>query len=84
VALTKIRKLVERDRAQAIVGLVLSAAALAVAESLTLQQNPYVFRLTYSAAMTGAPIGQWTYRHLKARKAAIIASDSVGPLELTA
>jgi branched-chain amino acid transport system substrate-binding protein len=100
VALTKIRKLVERDRAQAIVGLVLSAAALAVkdyvnaqkvpllisgfavAESLTLQQNPYVFRLTYSAAMTGAPIGQWTYRQLKARKAAIIASDSVGPLEL--
>ena len=75
VALTKIRKLVERDRAQAIVGLVLSAAALAVkdyvnaqkvpllisgfavAESLALQQNPYVFRLTYSAAMTGAPIG---------------------------
>ncbi|HKQ64013.1 MAG TPA: ABC transporter substrate-binding protein [Methylomirabilota bacterium] len=100
VALTKIRKLVERDRAQAIVGLVLSAAALAVkdyvnaqkvpllisgfavAESLTLQQSPYVFRVTYSAAMTGAPIGQWTYRHLKARKAAIIASDSVGPLEL--
>jgi branched-chain amino acid transport system substrate-binding protein len=100
VALTKIRKLVERDRAQAIVGLVLSAAALAVkdyvntqkvpllisgfavAESLTLQLNPYVFRLTYSASMTGAPIGQWTYRQLKARKAAIIASDSVGPLEL--
>ncbi|HYS17908.1 MAG TPA: ABC transporter substrate-binding protein, partial [Candidatus Binatia bacterium] len=100
VALTKIRKLVERDRAQAIVGLVLSAAALAVkdyvntqkvpllisgfavAESLTLQPNPYVFRLTYSAAMTGAPIGQWTYRQLKARRAAIIASDSVGPLEL--
>jgi branched-chain amino acid transport system substrate-binding protein len=100
VALTKIRKLVERDQAKAIVGLVLSAAALAVkdyvnaqkvpllisgfavAESLTLQQNPYVFRVTYSAAMTGAPIGQWTYRHLKARKAAIIASDSVGPLEL--
>jgi branched-chain amino acid transport system substrate-binding protein len=100
VALTKIRKLVERDQAKAIVGLVLSAAALAVkdyvnaqkvpllisgfavAESLTLQPNPYVFRVTYSAAMTGAPIGQWTYRHLKARKAAIIASDSVGPLEL--
>ena len=100
VALTKIRKLVERDQARAIVGLVLSAAALAVkdyvnaqkvpllisgfavAESLTLQQNPYVFRVTYSAAMTGAPIGQWTYRYLKARKAAIIASDSVGPLEL--
>jgi len=100
VALTKIRKLVERDRAQAVVGLVLSAAALAVkdyvnaqkvpllisgfavAENLTLQQNPYVFRLTYSAAMTGAPIGQWTYRHLKAKRAAIIASDSVGPLEL--
>jgi branched-chain amino acid transport system substrate-binding protein len=58
VALTKIRKLVERDQAKAIVGLVLSAAALAVkdyvnaqkvpllisgfavAESLTLQQNP--------------------------------------------
>jgi len=100
VALTKIRKLVERDQARAIVGLVLSAAALAVkdyvnaqkvpllisgfavAENLTLQQNPYVFRVTYSAAMTGAPIGQWTVRHLKARKAAIIASDSVGPLEL--
>src|SRR5256885_1043385 len=57
-------------------------SGFAVAESLTLQPNPYVFRLTYSAAMTGAPIGQWTYRHLKARKAAIIASDSVGPLEL--
>jgi branched-chain amino acid transport system substrate-binding protein len=100
VALTKIRKLVERDRAQAIVGLVLSAAALAVkdyvntqkipllisgfavAETLTLQLNPYVFRLTYSPCMTAAPIGQWTYRHLKARRAAIIASDSVGPLEL--
>src|SRR3989475_1740397 len=100
VALTKIRKLVERDRAQAIVGLVLSAAALAVkdyvntqkvpllisgfavAETLTLQHNPYVFRLTYSPCMTAAPIGQWTYRHLKARRAAIIASDSVGPLEL--
>ena len=79
VALTKIRKLVERDQAKAIVGLVLSAAALAVkdyvnaqkvpllisgfavAENLTLQQNPYVFRVTYSAAMTGAPIGRWTY-----------------------
>src|SRR5262249_3693374 len=100
VALTKIRKLVERDQARAIVGLVLSAAALAVkdyvnaqkvpllisgfavAENLTLLQNPYVFRVTYSAAMTGAPIGHWTYRHLKARRAAIIASDSVGPLEL--
>ncbi|HKX08830.1 MAG TPA: ABC transporter substrate-binding protein [Stellaceae bacterium] len=100
VALAKIRKLVERDQARAIVGLVLSAAALAVkdyvnaqkvpllisgfavAENLTLQQNPYVFRVTYSAAMTAAPIGQWTVRHLKARKAAIIASDSVGPLEL--
>src|SRR3989449_10365682 len=100
VALTKIRKLVERDRAQAIVGLVLSAAALAVkdyvntqkvpllisgfavAETLTLQPNPYVFRLTYSPCMTAAPIGQWTYRHLKARRAAIIAPDSVGPLPL--
>src|SRR2546425_12373101 len=100
VARTKIRKLVERDRAQAIVGLVLSAAALAVkdyvntqkvpllisgfavAETLTLQLNPYVFRLTYSPCMTAAPIGQWTYRHLKARRAAIIASDSVGPLQL--
>src|SRR5713101_978124 len=84
VALTKIRKLVERDRAQAVVGIVLSAAALAVkdyvnaqkvpllisgfavAETLTLQPNPYVFRLTYSPCMTAAPIGQWTYRHLKA------------------
>ncbi len=100
VALTKIRKLVERDRAHAVVGIVLSSAALAVkdyvntqkvpllisgfavAESLTLQQNPYVFRLTYSGSMTGAPIGQWAYRSLKARRAAIIASDSVGPIEI--
>src|SRR2546422_10425767 len=100
VALTKIRKLVERDRAQAIVGLVLSAAALAVkdyvntqkvpllisgfavAETLTLQLNPYVFRLTYSPCMTAAPIGQWTYRHLKARRAGVIAPHSVGPPEL--
>jgi len=57
-------------------------SGFAVAENLTLQSNPYIFRLTYSAGMTGAPIGQWTYRHLKARRAAIIASDSVGPLEL--
>src|SRR2546427_12550172 len=96
VALTKIRKLVERDRAPVIVGLVLSAAALAVkdyvnahkvpllisgfavAESLTLQPNPYVFRTTYSAAMTGAPIGQWTYRHLKARRAGVLAPGSGG------
>src|SRR2546428_1386291 len=97
VALTKIRKLVERDRAQPIVGLVLSAAALAVkdyvntqkvpllisgfavAETLTLQPNPYVFRLTYSPCMTAAPIGQWTYRHLKARRAAVNAPDNGGP-----
>ena len=100
VALTKIRKLVERDRVHAVVGIVLSAAALAVkdyvnaqktpllisgfavAEGLTLQPNPYVFRLTYTGAMTAGPIGQWTYRNLKARRAAIIASDSVGPLEI--
>ncbi len=100
VALTKIRKLVERDRAHVVVGIVLSAAAIAVkdyvnaqkvplvisgfavAESLTLQPSPYVFRLTYSASMTGAPAAQWTYRNLKARKAAIIASDSVGPIEI--
>lgn len=100
VAQTKIRKLVERDRAQAVVGIVLSAAALAVkdymnaqkvpllisgfavAESLTLQPSPYVFRLTYSASMTAAPIAQWAFRKLNARRAAIIASDSVGPLEL--
>ena len=100
VALTKMRKLVERDRVHAVVGIVLSAAALAVkdyvntqkvpllisgfavAEGLTLQANPYVFRLTSSATMTGAPIGQWAYRNLKARRAAIIASDSVGPIEI--
>lgn len=100
VALTKIRKLVERDKVQAVVGVVLSAAALAikdyvntqkvplvisgfaVAETLTLQPNPYVFRLTYTATMTGGPIGQWAYRSLKARRAAIIASDSVGPIEI--
>jgi branched-chain amino acid transport system substrate-binding protein len=100
VALTKIRKLVERDHVHAVVGIVLSAAALAVkdyvntqktpllisgfavAEGLTLQPNPYVFRLTYTGAMTAAPIGQWTHRTLKARRAAIIASDSVGPIEI--
>jgi branched-chain amino acid transport system substrate-binding protein len=99
VALTKIRKLVERDRAQAVVGIVLSAAALAVkdyvnaqkvpllisgfatAEVLTLQPTPYVFRLTFTASMTGGPGAQWTYRSLKARRASIIASDSVGPIE---
>ena len=99
VALTKIRKLVERDRAQAVVGIVLSAAALAVkdyvnaqkvpllisgfatAEVLTIQPTPYVFRLTFTASMTGGPGAQWTYRTLKARRAAIIASDSVGPIE---
>jgi branched-chain amino acid transport system substrate-binding protein len=100
VALTKTRKLVERDRAHALVGIVLSAAAIAikdyvttqkvplvisgfaVAESLTLQPSPYVSRITYSATMAPAPIAQWTYKNLKARTAAIIASDSVGPLEL--
>jgi branched-chain amino acid transport system substrate-binding protein len=99
VALTKIRKLVERDRAHAVVGIVLSAAALAVkdyvnaqkvpllisgfatAEVLTLQPTPYVFRLTFTASMTGGPGAQWTYRTLKARRASIIASDSVGPIE---
>ena len=99
VALTKMRKLVERDRAHAVVGIVLSAAALAVkdyvntqkvpllisgfatAEVLTLQPTPYVFRLTFTASMTGGPGAQWTYRTLKARRASIIASDSVGPIE---
>jgi branched-chain amino acid transport system substrate-binding protein len=100
VALTKMRKLVEHDRAHAVVGIVLSAAALAVkdyvnaqkvplvisgfavAEGLTLQLNPYVFRVTYSACMPAAPIATWTYRTLKARRASIIGSDSVGPLEI--
>jgi branched-chain amino acid transport system substrate-binding protein len=100
VALTKIKKLVERDGVHAVVGIVLSAAAIAVkdyvndkkvpllisgfavAESLTLQPNPYVFRVTYSGTMTAAPAAQFAYKTLKARKAAIIASDSVGPLEI--
>jgi branched-chain amino acid transport system substrate-binding protein len=100
VAVTKIRKLAEQDRVHAVVGIVLSAAAIAVkdyvntqkvplvisgfavAENLTLQPNPYVFRITYTGNMTGGPAGTWAYKHLKARKAAIIASDSVGPLEI--
>lgn len=100
VALTKIRKLGEQDKVHAVVGIVLSSAAVAVkdyvntqkvpliisgfavAENLTLQPNPYVFRITYTGNMTGGPIGQWAYRHLKARRAAIIASDSVGPIEI--
>src|SRR5262249_8972278 len=71
VALTKMRKLAERDHAHVVVGIVLSAAALAVrdyvnaqkvplvisgfavAESLTLQPSPYVFRITYTGSMTG-------------------------------
>jgi branched-chain amino acid transport system substrate-binding protein len=100
VAVTKIRKLAEQDHVHAVVGIVLSAAALAVkdyvnnqklpllisgfavAENLTLQPNPYVFRITYTGNQTGGPAGTWSYRHLKARRAAIIASDSVGPLEI--
>jgi branched-chain amino acid transport system substrate-binding protein len=100
VAVTKIRKLAEQDHVQAVVGIVLSAAALAVkdyvnaqklpllisgfavAENLTLQPNPYVFRITYTGNMTGGPAGTWAYKSLKARRAAIIASDSVGPLEI--
>jgi branched-chain amino acid transport system substrate-binding protein len=100
VAVTKMRKLVESHRAHAVVGVVLSAAAIAmkdyvnaqkvpllisgfaVAENLTLQPNPYFFRLTYTGAMAAAPIGQWTHRHLKAQRASIIASDSVGPIEI--
>jgi branched-chain amino acid transport system substrate-binding protein len=100
VAVTKIRKLAEQDKVQAVVGIVLSAAAVAVkdyvnaqklpllisgfavAEGLTLQPNPYVFRITYTGNMTGGPIGTWSYKHLKARRAALIASDSVGPLEI--
>ena len=100
VALTKIKKLVERDGAHAVRGIVLSAAAIAVkdyvnekkvpllisgfavAETLTLQPNPYVFRLTYSGTMTAAPAAQFAYKTLKARRAAIVASDSVGPLEI--
>jgi branched-chain amino acid transport system substrate-binding protein len=100
VAVTKIRKLAEQDHVHAVVGIVLSAAAIAVkdyvnsqkvpllisgfavAENLTLQPNPYVFRITYTGNMTGGPAGTWAYKHLKARKAAIIASDSVGPLEI--
>ncbi len=85
MALTKVRKLVERDRVHAVVGIVLSAAAIAVKDYVNAQKvplpNPYVFRLTYTGAMTAAPIGQWAYRSLKARRAAIIASDSVGPIE---
>src|SRR5712692_2134945 len=100
VAVTKIRKLAEQAHVHAVVGIVLSAAAIAVkdyvnaqklplvisgfavAENLTLQLNPYVFRITYTGNMTGGIIGAWAHRHLKAKKAAIIASDSVGPLEI--
>jgi branched-chain amino acid transport system substrate-binding protein len=100
VAVTKMRKLAEQDHVQAVVGIVLSSAAIAVkdyvnaqklplvisgfavAENLTLQPDPYVFRITYTGNMTGGPAGTWAYRHLKAKKAAIIASDSVGPLEI--
>src|SRR6266852_6143863 len=55
---------------------------VAVAENLTLQPIPYVFRITYTGNMTGGPAGTWAFKHLKAKKAAIIASDSVGPLEI--
>ena len=100
VAVTKMRKLAEQDHVHAVVGIVLSAAAIAlkdyvnnqkvpllisgfaVAETLTLQPNPYVFRITYTGNMTGGVIGAWAHRHLKAKRAAIIGSDSVGPLEI--
>src|SRR5262249_60137618 len=99
VAVRKIRKLAEQAHVHAVVGIVLSAAAIAVkdyvngqklplvisgfavAENLTLQLNPYVFRITYTGNMTGGPAGASASKHLKARKAASIASDSVGPLE---
>src|SRR5207253_5268700 len=57
-------------------------SGFAVAENLTLQPNPYVFRITYTGNMTGGPAGTWAVKHLKAKKAAIIASDSVGPIEI--
>ena len=100
VAVTKMRKLAEQDHVHAVVGIVLSAAAIAlkdyvnnqkvpllisgfaVAETLTHQPNPYVFRITYTGNMTGGVIGAWAHRHLKAKRAAIIGSDSVGPLEI--
>ena len=100
VALTKARKLVERDQAKALVGVVLSASAIAikdyvtaqkvpfiisgfaVAESLTLQHNPYIFRMTYGAAMVPSPMAKWVYKNLKARTAVLVGSDSVGTLEL--
>jgi branched-chain amino acid transport system substrate-binding protein len=47
----------------------------------TTTPNAYIFRLTFTASQIGAPIAQWTYRTLKARRAAIVASDSVGPIE---
>ena len=48
VALTKIRKLVERDQAKAIVGLVLSAAALAVKDYVNAQRSRYWSRASRS------------------------------------
>lgn len=101
VGLTKARKLVERDRVHALVGVVLSSVAFALkdyvtsqrvplilsgfaaAEALTMvKPSPYVFRITYSAAMIPAPMGQWAYKTLGVRTASVVASESVGMIEL--
>jgi branched-chain amino acid transport system substrate-binding protein len=101
LALTKARKLVERDRVHAVVGVILASAALAlkdyvttqkvpliisgfaVSEALTMDRpSPYLFRITYSAAMVPSAMAKWAYQNLGARTAAVIGTDSVGQVEV--
>jgi branched-chain amino acid transport system substrate-binding protein len=101
VSLTKTRKLVESDRVNALVGVVLSASAIAikdyvtekktpfiisgfaVAEALTMEKvSPYVFRITYGPNTLPRESARWIYKNLKARRATVIASDTIGIIEL--
>lgn len=71
VSLTKTRKLVEADRVQALVGVVLSASAIAIKDYIT-----------YGANTLPRESAKWVYKNLNARTATIIASDTVGIVEL--
>ncbi len=100
-ALTKVKKLVERDRVHGVVGVIVSAAALAMkdyvqaqqvpciisgaaaAEVLMMEQpSPYMFRTTFAASQLPSPLAKFAYDRLQARTATVIASDTVGTIEL--
>ena len=101
VGLTKAQKLVERDGAHVLVGVVSSAVAyalrdyvterkvpllisgFAVAERLTMDEgSPYVFRVTTGATQPSSALARWVHERLGARRAVIVADDSVGTVEV--